>query len=210
MTTSLPSRQREANTDPTRSSGGTDQLRYYSQTVRNSNENGESTAQGTVVDMDMDYSPDFGLGERNPPSDHPTPSTLNSSSNTSYTMSGVDNPSPPKKQQKQGGVYSNLHGNSSFEKIQPTHNPTTTEPPHIPDMTSIPGKAYSTNLNGSSGTTGSGAFSVPAVWDMPTPNPDMSNVDLNVNMDSLNDAQWAQLLNNHADGSNGWDNWRPS
>jgi hypothetical protein len=46
---------------------------------------------------DMDVSPDMSSSDRNhPPSDQPTPSTQNSSSNTSFAPSGTDYPSTAK------------------------------------------------------------------------------------------------------------------
>ncbi|KAJ5732677.1 Transcription factor [Penicillium malachiteum] len=211
MTTSLPSRHREtANFDGDRSSGGADPLQYY-QSIRQGNGITDSSAHGIAIDVDMEYSPDFGIGERNPPSDHPTPSTLNSSSNTSYSMSANDNPSPGRKHQKIGTANSGLSSSTSFEKIQSTFiSPTNTESPQMPDMSTMPGQGYPANTSGPTATTGpASAFSIPAGWDMSTPNPDLSNLDLNVNVDSLSDAQWAQILNNQGNAS-GWDNWRPS
>jgi len=158
------------------------------------------------VDVDMNFSPGFGLGERNPPSDHPTPSTLNSSSNTSYSMSGADNPSLAKKQQK-----ATPSSAPSFDKVHSVHvTPSTTESPQVHDMSSLARQVYP-NSTGSVGTTGApNAFSMTSSWDMPTPSSNLNNVGFgNVNMDSLNEAQWAHLLNNSESGT-GWANWRPS
>ncbi|KAJ5935424.1 hypothetical protein N7466_004971 [Penicillium verhagenii] len=184
--TSLPSRHREsANNNTNHPPTALDQPQYFSNQMRHSGLNGETAIPGTLIDIDMDFSPDF-LGERNPPSDHPTPSTLNSSSNTSYSISGTDNPSPGKKQQNSGITHS---GQGSG----PIHiSPTSTESPQIPDITR-------------SGPTS--AFDIPPAWDLPTPNSDLSNVDFNVNMNSLSEAQWAQILNNNG-GPAGWDSWR--
>lgn len=188
MATSLPSRHRESANLDANHSAGLDQTHYYPNPMRHTVINGEAGVPGTIIDVDMDFSPDF-LGERNPPSDHPTPSTLNSSSNTSYSISGTDNPSPGKKQHNSGTTHS---GQSSGA----IHiSPTSTESPQIPDMNTRPGQAS--------------AFDIPPAWDLPTPNADMSNVDFNVNMNSLSEAQWAQILNNNA-GAAGWDSWRPS
>ncbi|KAJ5564823.1 hypothetical protein N7513_001065 [Penicillium frequentans] len=188
MATSLPSRHRESANNDASHPAALDQTHYYSNPMRHSGINGEAGIPGNIIDVDMDFSPDF-LGERNPPSDHPTPSTLNSSSNTSYSISGTDNPSPGKKQQNMGMAQS---GQSSGT----IHiSPTSTESPQIPDINMRPGQAN--------------AFDIPPAWDLPTPNPDLSNVDFNVNMNSLSEAQWAQILNNNA-GATGWDSWRPS
>lgn len=186
--TSLPSRHRESANIDANHPAVLDQTHYYPNTMRHPGNNGEAGIPGAIIDVDMDFSPDF-LGERNPPSDHPTPSTLNSSSNTSYSISGTDNPSPVKKQQNSGTAHS---GQSSGA----IHiSPTSTESPQIPDMNTRPGQTH--------------AFEMPPAWDLPTPNPDMSNVDFNLNVNSLSEAQWAQILNNNANAT-GWDSWRPS
>lgn len=57
----------------------------------------ETTGQRVT---EMDFSSDFSVSERiNPSSGHPTPSTMNSSTNTSYFSKG-DQPSPQKFQQQ--------------------------------------------------------------------------------------------------------------
>ncbi|KAJ5777991.1 Transcription factor [Penicillium odoratum] len=188
--TSLPSRHREsANIDANHRSVGLDQPHYYSNQMRHPGSNGDAGITGSVIDVDMDFSTEFSLGERNPPSDHPTPSTLNSSSNTSYSISGNDNPSPGKKQHTSGTTYSGQGSNTIHI------SPAGTGPPQIQDMNTRSGPAS--------------AFSIPPAWDLPTPSSDLNNVDFNVNVDSLSEAQWAQLLHNNGAAA-GWDSWRPS
>lgn len=161
--------------------------------------------------MDMDFSPDFGgLGDRNPPSDHPTPSTLNSSSNTSYSMSGIDNPSPGKKQQSSASTQQSQ--SSAFDNVHSVHiSPVSTESPAIPDLSSFAGHMYSSRSNTSLGDTSSGrTYPETPGWDMSATNPSLSNVDLSsLNVDALSEAQWAQILENNGSGP-GWENWRPS
>ncbi|KAJ6171068.1 Transcription factor [Penicillium chermesinum] len=148
----------------------------------------------------MDFPADFGLGERNPPSDHPTPSTLNSSSNTSYAISGFDDPSPDRNPQKTTAGQSKQGLGTVFDKNQPVHISPQAQG----------GQSYPTNTTGPL-TAGSGsAFNMPSVWDMPTPSADISNVDFGgVNVDGLSDAQWAQILSSSGNAA-GWDSWRPS
>lgn len=194
MTTSLPSRHRDAaNMDSAYGPPSDRTTNIFPQSFQPSSE-------------DMDFSPDIGLGERNAPSDHPTPSTLNSSSNTSYSISGVDNPSPGKKQKATQGAT------SSFERVQPVHiSPTKTEAPPMPDLSNLSGQTYPNTTASSIGATDPPPpFSMPSAWDMPAANPAMSNVDFgNINVDSLSEAQWAQILNDTGNlGS--WSNWRQS
>lgn len=197
MTTSLPSRHRDTvNIDHGNAPPSCVPTDLYPQSFGPS---GEKASQGGSVDVDMDFSPEFGLAERNPPSDHPTPSTLNSSSNASYSMTGADNPSPGKKQKP------TQLATSSFEKIHTIHvSPSTTGSPPMPDM-------FYPNPPVSLGATGAPpAFSMASSWNMPTSAPAMGNVDFgNVNVDSLSEAQWAQILNNSGNGA-GWENWRQS
>lgn len=202
--TTLPSRQRNpSNIDPERASSGNSSQQFFPHMPSNHPEN---TVQSGIVDVDMDFSPDFGLGERNPPSDHPTPSTLNSSSNTSYSISGADNPSPGKKHQK-----STTSSAASFDKVNPIRiSPSTTESPQIPDMSAMAGQVYSNSTSSIGTSSASNAFTMTSQWDMPTPSSVLNNVDFgNVNVESLSEAQWAQILNNSGNGT-GWADWRPS
>lgn len=202
-TTSLPSRHRDvSDIDSDRAGSDSNPQLFFPRISRP----GNGPGQGGTADVDMDFSPDFGLGERNPPSDHPTPSTLNSSSNTSYSISGADNQSPGKKHQKSAPSSA-----TSIDKVHSVHiSRSTTEAPQVPDLSSLVGQVYP-NSTGSMGTTGApNAFSMSSSWDMPTPNPTLNNMDFgNMNVDNLSEAQWAQILNNNGNGA-GWDDWRPS
>ncbi|KAJ5380272.1 uncharacterized protein N7496_002700 [Penicillium cataractarum] len=210
MTTSLPSRHRDSPiVDSERGPMGGESQQFFPHHVRTTN--GIVEVAGGVIDGDMDFSPDFGLGERNPPSDHPTPSTLNSSSNTSYSMSGIDNPSPGKKQPNTTSTYPSSSSATSVDKAHSVQiSPVTTESSHILDMGSIAGQAYPSSSAGPMGAAGAAnVFNLSNRWDMPTPSQDLSNLDFeNVNVEAFSDAQWAQILN--TENGPGWENWRPS
>lgn len=202
-TTSLPSRQRDqSDTDPDRAGSGNNSQHFFP----HMSSLPDGTVQSGIVDVDMDFSPDFGLGGRNPPSDHPTPSTLNSSSNTSYSISGADNASPGKKHQK-----TTTSSATSSERVNSVHNSSsTTESPQIPNMSAMSGEVFPNSTGSMGNTAAANAFVMTSQWDMPTPISAMNNVDFgNVNVDSLSEAQWAQILNNSGNGS-GWADWRPS
>lgn len=206
ISTSLPSRHREASNNlPCQKFGNQGDKHLFPQALPVSVPNTDTNGSTGMVDIDMDFSSDpFGLGEKNPPSDHPTPSTLNSSSNTSYSISGLDNHSPGQNSQKMP-AYAGL----SFDKVQPVHiSPASSGSPQIPDMGSIGGQSLPTSTTSPQTSGSSNAFTMPSVWDMNTPNTDISNIDFgSVNVDSLSDAQWAQILNNSGNAP-GWDNWR--
>lgn len=195
MTTLLPNRQRDAtNIDSVHGPPGDSTANTFLQSFQASGET-------------MDFSPDLNLGERNPPSDHPTPSTMNSSSNTSYSLSGGDNSSPGKTQKSTHGVT------PSFGRVHPVHiSPTKTDSPPMPDASILSGQTYPNTTTASLGVTGTPpAFSIPSAWDMPTANPDMSSsVDYgNINVNSFSEAQWDQLLSDAGNVAS-WENWRPS
>lgn len=210
MTTSLPSRHRGSPiTDPERGPLGNESQQFFPHHIPTTNGIVEIAGQG--VDGDMDFSPDFGLGERNPPSDHPTPSTLNSSSNTSYSMSGIENASPGKKQPNTASTYPSSSSAASVDKSQSVQiPPVITESSQTFDLNSIAGQVFPANSAGPMGTTGgANVFNMPNRWDMPTPAQDLSNIDFdNVNVETFSDAQWAQILN--TENGPGWESWRPS
>lgn len=209
-TTSLPSRHRDSpNMESERGSLGSESQQFFPH-VRSSNGIVELVGQG-VVDGDMDFSPDFGLGERNPPSDHPTPSTLNSSSNTSYSLSGIDNPSPDKKHPNSASTYPSSSSATSVDKTHSVQiSPVTAEASQILDMGSMAGQGYPASSAGPMGVTGAAnVFSMANRWDMPTPGQDLNNLDFeNVNVEAISEAQWAQILN--TENGSGWESWRPS
>ncbi|CAI7665399.1 unnamed protein product [Penicillium pancosmium] len=210
-TTTLPSRYRDKGAVDSDIGSTGSNAQHFNPLARGSAINTDAIGQGGIVDMDMDFSPDFGgLGDRNPPSDHPTPSTLNSSSNTSYSMSGIDNPSPGKKQQNSASTQQSQ--SSAFDNIHSVHiSPVSTESPAIPDLSSFAGHMYSSRSNTSLGDASSGrTYPETSGWDMSATNPSLSNVDLSsLNVDALSEAQWAQILENNGSGP-GWENWRPS
>ncbi|KXG50787.1 Transcription factor [Penicillium griseofulvum] len=212
-TTSLPSRNRDS---VTQLNAGSDfhgeEMRHFS---RNSTQAGPP---GAIIDMDMDFPPDFGnlSDKNNPPSDHPTPSTMNSSSNTSYSISGADDPSPGNKHQKTNSVYPSQGSAPSFDKVNPNIMSQGNPNPQATDLGSMAGQFYPNSSGSPSLPTGaSGIFSIPSAWDLPNPDPETGNEDFgNLNMDTFSEAQWAQMLNSQIQSENGtnagWQNWRPS
>lgn len=211
MTTSLPRRHKGSPiTDSERGPLGSESQQFFPHHMRTANGFVEVAGQG-VVDGDMDFSPDFGLGERNPPSDHPTPSTLNSSSNTSYSISGIDNASPGKKQPNTASTYPSSSSAASVDKSHSVQiSPVVAESSQILDMSSVAGQVYPASSAGPMGAEGAtNIFSMANRWDVPTPGQDLSNLDFeNVNVEAFSDAQWAQILN--TENGPGWENWRPS
>lgn len=215
VTARLPSQNRDVSTgdlDCPLPSGDTHS--YFPPLMQPPGPNMDASSQAGIVEIDMDFSPEVGHGDRNPPSDHPTPSTLNSSSNTSYSMSGIDIPSPGKKHQKHGlarpGPGSTT--GAAYEPVSSVHiSSTKAELSQVPDVVSMPGNTYQ-NSNGSGlGTTEVlNAFTAPNGWDLSNSMADITNLGFdNMTTDALSESQWAQILNNNGNGAD-WDNWRPS
>ncbi|KAJ5183630.1 hypothetical protein N7492_001246 [Penicillium capsulatum] len=203
ITTSLPTRHREsmpifADSAPP----GDNAQHFFPHATQAMSSRVASTNPGAVVDMDMDFSPEFGVGEKNPPSDHPTPSTLNSSSNTSYSISGVDNPSPGRKQPKPGSTQFSQGSTMSFER------PSKPESSSGTSFGSATKQTYMGSTDSPLGTTAApNAFPPSSGWEAPTPTSALGNMEFNnLAVDSLTEAQWAQILNNNANA--GWENWR--
>ncbi|CAG7957386.1 unnamed protein product [Penicillium salamii] len=216
--TSLPSRHKEStihSADGLPFTGDGNRHPFDQTPVQNIEQNGP----GAIVDMDLDFSPDFGnLSDRNnPPSDHPTPSTLNSSSNTSYSLTGNDDAPPGSKKQKSAN-YSNPGPGLSFEKLNSMHIPAENQNFQAAGMNSMAARYYSSSSESPVMPTESNAFSIPPAWGVPGQVPQMSNQDLGgLNMETFSDSQWAQILGTQILGetptngaNNGWDNWRPS
>ncbi|KAJ5138633.1 uncharacterized protein N7515_003481 [Penicillium bovifimosum] len=218
----LPTRNRNAASQSAGLStfNGDDTHHLFGPSAQETDPKMDQAAQtGVIVDMEMDFPPDFGnLSDRNnPPSDHPTPSTLNSSSNTSYSIIGADNPSPPNKQQKTNLMYPNQVSAPSLEKGNPSGQPHGVTNTQVTDMSSLAGRYYQNISDTTSVPTEapSSMFSMPSAWDFQAPNPDMRNGDFgNLTMESFTESQWAQMLGSQIlseNGNNaGWENWRPS
>ncbi|CAL5874636.1 uncharacterized protein PFLUO_LOCUS8933 [Penicillium psychrofluorescens] len=209
MTTSLPSRHKDSM-----SSFPEERTREPNRLFPQNSQLAPDFATGMILDMDVDLSPDFGSSDKNnPPSDHPTPSTLNSSSNTSYSMNGAENNSPGKKQQKLNSTYgSQGPTTTSSDTSNSVHiSPTGTEPSsQAPNnLNPLAGQMYPGTTESSMGSSGMAhAFSMPSGWDIP-PNPDADG-DNNLDFGTvLTEAQWANILNGTGpDHSTGWENWR--
>ncbi|KAI9932930.1 hypothetical protein MW887_009182 [Aspergillus wentii] len=161
-----------------------------------SNFNPGTEIAGSGVSADMDYSPD--LSDRNnAPSDHPTPSTINSCSNTSSSKTDQTSPATIQQQSSlnnsnQGSMHS-LDG-ANILNISPGGG-------NLGAGQCLPGYSE-TPFN----ATGPGdSFSMSSTWEYSaTQSSDHANLVMTPGgMDSLNEAQWAQLLN----GTN-WDAWR--
>ncbi|CAG7927163.1 unnamed protein product [Penicillium olsonii] len=215
---SLPSRHKEsgiqsARGPPFNSDGN---QHPFDQT---STQNIEQTGPGTIVDMDLDFSPDFGnLSDRNnPPSDHPTPSTLNSSSNTSYSLTGGDDAPPGTKKHKSAN-YPNSRSGLSFEKPNSMHIPPENTNFQAAGMNSMGTRYYSSSSESPVLPTESSSFSVPPAWVVSGQMPQMNDQDMGaLNMETFSESQWAQILGTQIMGdtpnpgaNTGWDNWRPS
>lgn len=221
LTSSLPSRNRDSTTQPTAGQvfNGDDTRRYFGTstqaTVPQMDQAGQPRA---IVDVDMDFPTDFGnLSDRNnPPSDHPTPSTLNSSSNTSYSINGADNPSPGSNNQTMNSGYPNQASAASFDKTNRNIMPQGNTNPQVTDLGSMAGRFYPNSSDSPSvGTGASGIFSMPSAWDLPAPNPETGNGSYgSLNMETFSESQWAQMLNNQIQSEHradtSWENWRPS
>ena len=212
IATSLPTRHRDSRPVYADSAPSDNIQHYFPHAMQPPGSSSGAINQGAVVEMDMDFSPDLGMGERNPPSDHPTPSTLNSSSNTSYSISGADYPSPGKKQQYPGSAHLTQGSTASFDPTRPvqTTPPKTTSPQGL-ELGSMATQAFPASTSSPLRTPGAAAaFSMPTGWNVPTPNTELNNMNFdNASVDALTEAQWAQILNNNTNGA-GWENWRPS
>lgn len=218
LTASLPNRNRETTTQSAGLSAfnGTDTLNPFAQAT--GSKMNQAAPGGVIIDAEMGFSPDFGnLSDRNnPPSDHPTPSTLNSSSNTSYSITGADDAPPANKQQKTNSMYPSEVSGPSFDKVNPSHMSQGATSAEAIDMASMAGRFYpNTSGDPSVPTDASNMFSIPSAWDLPTPNPEARNADFsNLNMESFSESQWSQMLGNQIMGESGtnagWGNWRPS
>ena len=219
LATSLPSRYKESATQPAGGPAfsGDDNRHPFDRSPINQMEQADP---GTIVDMDMDFSPDFGnLSDRNnPPSDHPTPSTLNSSSNTSYSLTGAEDAPPGTKKQKSTN-HPNQGSGLPFDKLNSIHMPSEIPNPQAAGMNSMNARFYPS----SSGspvipTDPSTAFSAPPTWGLPDQMPQMGNLDLgNLSMENFSESQWAQILGTQVLGESpsgganpGWEDWRPS
>ncbi|KAJ5478078.1 hypothetical protein N7530_003587 [Penicillium desertorum] len=221
LRTSLPSRNRDSTAPPPTGPlyNGDDTHHFFGTSTQATGPRMDQAGPpGAIIDMDMDFPPDFGnLSDRNnPPSDHPTPSTLNSSSNTSYSINGADDPSPGNKNQKTSSVYPSQASGPSFDKINSNIMPQGNTNPQATDLGSMAGQFYPSSSDSPSVAAGaSGIFSMPSAWDLPAPNPETGNEDFgSLNMETFSESQWAQMLNTQIPGENGtnagWENWRPS
>lgn len=173
----------------------------------------EQAGPGKIVDLEMDFASDFGnLSDRNnPPSDHPTPSTLNSSSHTSYSITGAEDPQLGAKQQNSSSNYPSQGSGVSFDKINSTHMPASAAGMGSMDSRFHLGGSGSPSMPPES----SGSFAMPPAWEFAPQTPAAGNTNLGgLNMETFSESQWAQILGTQIMDENeaapGWDNWRPS
>ncbi|KAJ5482656.1 hypothetical protein N7539_006102 [Penicillium diatomitis] len=211
LTTSLPSRQRDTtNVAAEKSSLCSDSQMFYPRPGRSPNGLSDGSGQGTL-DGDMDFSPDFGHSDRNPPSDHPTPSTLNSSSNTSYAVTGAENPSPGKRHASTSSLYQPQPSAITMNKPESAQiSPITADGTQAIDMSSLAGQAYTAGPIDALGAAGlPDIYNTANRWDITNTCQGISNLDYDVvNLDTFVDAEWAQTM--VAQNLNGWENWQQS
>lgn len=154
----------------------------------------------------MDFSSDFNVSEKvGPPSDHPTPSTLNSS-NTSYSLSRNDQPSPPKPQQQSFLSNTTQGPVSSLDSVnQMDMFPETTGADQPGDISSLASQLFASNSEVQIGSTApESPFPLPSTWDlgdMQAPNPGNTGASSG-GMGAFDETQWAQLLSEA-----NWGNW---
>lgn len=170
---------------------------------------GIGEANGQRSGTEMDFS-DLSPGDMVTASDHPTPSTLNST-NTSYSMARTgDQPSISKSQQPQQPFTHNNH--------HPPQNPISTMPntmdiPHpsqFGDIPSLTPQHFYTTAGGSEMpiATGSTAtevpFSMPPTTSWDVGDLQNSQVDNAHHMPELSEAQIEKMLSGQGLGSWGW------
>lgn len=161
--------------------------------------------------MDMDGAPNFNLGNANnyPPSDHTSPSTIDSSSNTSYQR--TDHPSPQKSQQQASTTQ------ASFNPLDTSSAATTsnTDPNQFNDLSSFATQLSSnhpeTPFYSTGADTTSFSISSPSAWDLTNPQtqaqaqPSVSNPGGMApgTTGPFSETQLAQILS-----ATSWDAWR--
>lgn len=156
--------------------------------------------------MDMDFSSDFNISEKvGPPSDHPTPSTLNSS-NTSYSLSRGDQPSPPKSQQQSFFISAPQGPISSLDDVNELDMlPETTGPNQFGDVSPLASQLFASISEDQGGSTAPESLShFPSTWNLAGfQSTNTGNTGASPSgMGAFDETQWAQLLS----GAN-WDNW---
>lgn len=163
------------------------------------------TNPGAIIDMDLAPNPIVN-DKSNTPSDHPTPSTLNSSSNTFYSR--ADHHPPP--QQSQHPSSTTTATNHSIQApVDPLSIPSTGgSGPHRNQFNNSPPVAGQFSVNTevppfyNPGTPTSFPMPSPSTWHFSTSQVPATSPG-NMTPGFLNDSHLAQLLS-----SNNWDSWR--
>lgn len=206
-TAPLPSRQKQPAIQQSNSTGGfSSELQASRNPTPGDDENGQQRPH-----MDMDFSIDMSLSDRNHSSDHPTPSTLNSSSNSSFTPSRADHPSPQKQQQPQqsNAVSSNQYPTTSVGTVP---NPISMSPNSAAYLANVQSfnNQYFSSVPGTPRDGGTGnPFAMTSAWEYPVSTTSTGNLDAAVGAGSTgmtplgDNNQWTQMF----DGT-GWENWR--
>lgn len=200
INSNLPSRQKQSGVQQFNVNLGLKNMEYPA--VRQASENSSPMIEGAGPRMnaDMDVSPDMSASDRNhPPSDQPTPSTQNSSSNTSFTPSGTDYPSPQKHQQRHSSTTNSSNSMNQIPMSSNNHS-------YLEDVSSSAHYFTSDSANPDGAVGAENPFSMPAAWDYPTGQTPSDNIEAVIGgMSGMTptESQWAQML----EGSS-WENWR--
>jgi hypothetical protein len=188
---------------PNSSSTGID-VQGFTNSPNNRSPNLEAAGQRI---MEMDFSSDMNLSERiNPPSDNPTPLTMNSSSNTSYSTSKSDHPSPQKHQQQSFRYNPSQAPASSLRNTNQGNALSDNTPPNqFGDINTLASRLFPTNAEALPSSTAADApFSMSPSWNLPdAQTPAAGEADATSSgIGSFDETQWAQLLA----GAN-WGTW---
>lgn len=162
------------------------------------------TNLGAIIDMDLAPNPIVN-DKSNTPSDYPTPSTLNSSSNTSYIR--ADHHPPPQQSQHPSSTTTTATNHSTQAPVDPLSIPSTgssgSHPNKFNNSPSVAGQlSANTEVPPFYSTGTPTSFPMPSLstWESSTSQVPATNPG---NMTPGFDNPLAQLL-----GSNNWDSWR--
>ncbi|KAJ9234881.1 transcriptional regulator family: Fungal Specific TF [Paecilomyces variotii] len=201
----IPNRQKQLGIQQFNTSLGLSGMELPVRRQASGNSSPSMETIGYRINGDMDVSSDMSVSDRNQPSsDHPTPSTQNSSSNTSYGVSGADYPSP-QKHQRSSTTASNMHPNSSVDPsvrniAMPSDNQS-----YLTEVSSSV-NYFAPDGGNAGGLTGSeNPFAMPAAWDYPLNQGSPENIEVVGGMSGMTptESQWTQML----EGAS-WENWR--
>ena len=170
----------------------------------------ETSTPGPIIDMGG--APNFNLNN-NPQSDHPSPSTIDSSSNTSYQRTG--HPSPQKSQQQASTTQVPLNPLDISSTVATGGSGGNTEPNQFNDPSSLARQLSSNHPEAPFYSTGadttSFSISSPPAWDFTNPQAQAQAQSSVSNPGGMtpgttvpfSEAQLAQILS-----ATSWDAWR--